>query len=154
MMVGPEIERTGLVRHCSRLFVTGANVTVPLLTIVLRKAYGLGAQAMAGGSMKEPFFTVAWPTAEFGGMGLEGQVKLGFRNELEAMASAEDRKQRYDDLVEAAYQRGKALVAGASFAVDDVIDPAESRRWVTGALEAAPKPPKRDGKKRRNVDTW
>ena len=154
MMVGPEIERTGLVRHCSRLFVTGANLTVPLVTIVLRKAYGLGAQAMAGGSMKEPFFTVAWPTAEFGGMGLEGQVKLGFRNELELIEDAGARKRRYDELVDAAYQRGKALVAGTSFAVDDVIDPADSRRWVVGALDAAPKPPKRDGKKRRNIDTW
>jgi acetyl-CoA carboxylase carboxyltransferase component len=154
MMVGPEIERTGLVRHCSRLFVTGANLTVPLVTIVVRKAYGLGAQAMAGGSMKEPFFTVAWPTAEFGGMGLEGQVKLGFRNELELIDDASERKRRYDDLVDAAYQRGKALVAGTSFAVDDVIDPADSRRWVVGALDAAPKPPKREGKKRRNIDTW
>ena len=154
MMVGPEIERTGLVRHCSRLFVTGANLTVPLVTIVLRKAYGLGAQAMAGGSMKEPLFTVAWPTAEFGGMGLEGQVKLGFRNELELMDDAGARKQRYDELVEAAYQRGKSLVAGTSFAVDDVIDPADSRRWVVGALDAAPKPPRREGKKRRNIDTW
>jgi len=154
MMVGPEIERTGLVRHCSRLFVTGANVTVPLLTIVLRKAYGLGAQAMAGGSMKEPFFTVAWPMAEFGGMGLEGQVKLGFRNELAAIAEADARKRRYDELVEAAYQRGKALHSGVSFAVDDVIDPADSRRWVTGALAAVPSPPARAGKKRRNIDTW
>jgi len=153
-MVGPEIERTGLVRHCSRLFVTGANLTVPLVTIVLRKAYGLGAQAMAGGSMKEPLFTVAWPTAEFGGMGLEGQVKLGFRNELELMDDAGARKQRYDELVEAAYQRGKSLVAGTSFAVDDVIDPVDSRRWVVGALDAAPKPPRREGKKRRNIDTW
>jgi acetyl/propionyl-CoA carboxylase alpha subunit len=154
MMVGPEIEKTGLVRHCSRLFVTGANVDVPLLTIVLRKAYGLGAQAMAGGSMKEPLFTVAWPTAEFGGMGLEGQVKLGFRNELEGIADPEARKRRYDDLVEAAYQRGKALSAGVSFAVDDVIDPADSRRWIVGALDAAPRPALREGKKRRNVDTW
>jgi acetyl/propionyl-CoA carboxylase alpha subunit len=154
MMVGPEIEKTGLVRHCSRLFVTGANVDVPLLTIVLRKAYGLGAQAMAGGSMKEPLFTVAWPTAEFGGMGLEGQVKLGFRNELEAIVDPEARKRRYDDLVEAAYQRGKALSAGVSFAVDDVIDPADSRRWIAGALDAAPRPAQREGKKRRNVDTW
>ena len=154
MMVGPEIERTGLVRHCSRLFVTGANVTVPLLTIVLRKAYGLGAQAMAGGSMKEPFFTVAWPTAEFGGMGLEGQVKLGFRNELAAIDDPEARTQRYDDLVEAAYHRGKALHSGASFAVDDVIDPADSRRWVVGALESAPTALRRTGKKRQHIDTW
>ena len=154
MMVGPDIERTGLVRHCSRLFVTGANITVPLLTIVLRKAYGLGAQAMAGGSMKEPFFTVAWPMAEFGGMGLEGQVKLGFRNELAAIEDPEARKQRYEQLVEAAYRRGKALNSGVSFAVDDVIDPADSRRWVVGALEAAPAAPRREGKKRQQIDTW
>ena len=127
MMVGPEIERTALVRHCCRLFVTGANVTVPTLTIVLRKAYGLGAQAMAGGDLKEPFFTVAWPTAEFGGMGLEGQVKLGFRNELAAIEDPEERRARYEELVAAAYERGSALTAGAAFAVDDVIDPADSR---------------------------
>ena len=84
IMVGPEVEKTALVRHCSRMFVIGANLTVPFFTIVLRKGYGLGAQAMAGGSFKAPFFTVAWPTGEFGGMGLEGAVKLGYRNELAA----------------------------------------------------------------------
>ncbi len=154
MMVGPEIERTALVRHCCRLFVTGANVTVPTLTIVLRKAYGLGAQAMAGGDLKEPFFTVAWPTAEFGGMGLEGQVKLGFRNELAAIEDPEERRARYEELVAAAYERGSALTAGAAFAVDDVIDPADSRRWIARSLDSVPPPPVRDGKKRRNIDTW
>ena len=154
MMVGPEIERTALVRHCSRLFVVGANITVPSLTIVLRKAYGLGAQAMAGGDLKEPFFTVAWPTAEFGGMGLEGQVKLGFRNELAAIEDPEERRARYEELVAAAYERGSALTAGASFAVDDVIDPADSRRWIARTLDSVPPPPVRDGKKRRNIDTW
>ena len=154
MMVGPEIERTALVRHCCRLFVTGANITVPTLTIVLRKAYGLGAQAMAGGDLKEPFFTVAWPTAEFGGMGLEGQVKLGFRNELAAMEDPEERRVRYEELVAAAYERGSAITAGASFAVDDVIDPADSRRWIARTLDSVPRPPVRDGKKRRNIDTW
>ena len=154
MMVGPEIEKTALVRHCSRLFVIGANLTVPVVNIVLRKAYGLGAQAMAGGSFKDPFATVAWPTAEFGGMGLEGQVKLGFRNELEAIEDPTERTARYDALVEAAYQRGKALVAGTSFAVDDVIDPADSRRWITKSFDAAPLPERREGKKRRNIDTW
>ena len=154
MMVGPEIERTALVRHCCRLFVVGANITVPSLTIVLRKAYGLGAQAMAGGDLKEPFFTVAWPTAEFGGMGLEGQVKLGFRNELAAIEDPEERRARYEELVAAAYERGSALTAGASFAVDDVIDPADSRRWIARSLDSVPPPPVRDGKKRRNVDTW
>ena len=154
MMVGPEVEKTALVRHCSRLFVTGANLTVPHVTMVLRKAYGLGAQAMAGGSFKEPFATVAWPTAEFGGMGLEGQVKLGFRNELAAIEDPAERKARYDQLVDAAYQRGRALVAGTSFAVDDVIDPADSRRWISAAFDSAPPPPHRTGKKRRNIDTW
>ena len=154
MMVGPEIEKTALVRHCSRLFVTGANLTVPVINIVLRKAYGLGAQAMAGGSFKDPFATLAWPTAEFGGMGIEGQVKLGFRNELAAIEDPEERKQRYDQLVEAAYQRGKALVAGTSFAVDDVIDPADSRHWITKCFDAAPLPEIRSGKKRNNIDTW
>ena len=154
MMVGPEVEKTALVRHCSRLFVTGANLTVPHVTIVLRKAYGLGAQAMAGGSFKEPFAAVAWPTGEFGGMGLEGQVKLGFRNELAAIDDPDERIARYEALVAAAYERGKALNAGMSFQVDDVIDPADSRRWITTALDAAPAPTARQGKKRRNVDTW
>ena len=97
MMVGPEVEKTALVRHCSRLFVTGANLTVPHMTIVLRKAYGLGAQAMAGGSFWEPMFAVSWPTGEFGGMGLEGQVKLGFRNELAAIEDPAERAQRYEE---------------------------------------------------------
>ena len=154
MMVGPEVEKTALVRHCSRLFVTGANLTVPHVTIVLRKAYGLGAQAMAGGSFKEPFAAVAWPTGEFGGMGLEGQVKLGFRNELAAIEDPQERIDRYDALVAAAYERGKALNAGMSFAVDDVIDPADSRRWITAAFDAVPPPLPRKEKKRRNVDTW
>src|ERR1019366_5667683 len=85
IMVGPEVEKTALVRHAARMFVTGANISVPFFTIILRKGYGLGAQAMAGGSFKAPFFTVAWPTGEFGGMGLEGAVKLGYRNELAAI---------------------------------------------------------------------
>ena len=154
MMVGPEIERTALVRHCCRLFVTGANISVPMVTIVLRKAYGLGAQAMAGGDLKVPFATVAWPTGEFGGMGLEGQVKLGFRNELEAIEDTDERIARYNELVDAAYARGRALNSGVSFAVDDVIDPADSRRWIISALDSVPEPEKRSGKKRRNIDTW
>jgi len=154
MMVGPEIERTGLVRHCSRLFVTGANLTVPHVTIVIRKAYGLGAMAMAGGSFKEPFAVVAWPTGEFGGMGLEGQVKLGFRNELSMIDDPKARAQRYEELVELAYLRGRALNSGVSFAVDDVIDPADTRRWVSKAFDSVPPPPVREGKKRPNIDTW
>jgi acetyl-CoA carboxylase carboxyltransferase component len=153
-MVGPESEATGAVRHVSRMFVTGANLSVPFATIILRKGYGLGAQAMAGGSFKEPFAVGAWPTAEFGGMGLEGQVKLGFRNELAAMADPDARRARYDDLVAAAYERGKAISAGVSFQVDDVIDPADSRHFVARAFDSIPPPLPREGKKRAFVDVW
>jgi acetyl-CoA carboxylase carboxyltransferase component len=154
MMVGPEIEKTALVRHCNRLFVIGANLSVPMVMIVLRKGYGLGAQAMAGGSFKEPFAVGAWPTAEFGGMGLEGQVKLGFRNELAAMDDPDARLARYEQLVAAAYERGKAVQAGVSFQVDDVIDPADSRFFVASAFDSTPPPLPRAGKKRPFVDVW
>ncbi len=154
MMVGPEVEKTALVRHCSRLFVTGANLTIPHFTIVLRKAYGLGAQAMAGGSFKEPFFAMAWPTGEFGGMGLEGQVKLGYRNELAAIENPEERLERFKDLVARAYERGKAVSYGVSFGVDDVIDPADTRSRILNGLRSIPPLLPRREKKRRNVDTW
>ena len=95
MMVGPDVEETALVRHCNRLFVTGANLTVPTATVVLRKAYGLGAQAMMGGSTKAPLACLAWPTGEFGGMGLEGAVRLGYRRELDAAADPEAREELF-----------------------------------------------------------
>ena len=154
MMVGPEIERTALVRHCSRLFVTGANLTVPFMTVVLRKAYGLGAQAMAGGSFHAPLFTVAWPTGEFGGMGLEGAVKLGYRNELAALTDPEERRALYEKMVARMYHHGKALSTATTFEIDDVIDPVDTRRLIVAALESAPPPPARSGKKRPNIDTW
>ena len=153
-MVGPEIEKTALVRHCSRLFVTGANLAIPHVTVVLRKAYGLGAQAMAGGSFKEPFFAVAWPTGEFAGMGLEGQVKLGFRNELEAIEDPEERRKRYEDLLSRAYERSKAIHQGVSFGVDDVIDPADTRRWILAALQSVRSRHGHRDKPRPNIDTW
>ena len=154
MMVGPEVEKTALARHSARLFVTGANLTVPHVAIFLRKGYGLGAQAMVGGNTKEPFFAAAWPTGEFGGMGLEGQVKLGYRNELAAIEDPEERMARYEDLVERAYERGKALNQGVAFGLDDVIDPMDSRLWISAALRSVPTPPRREGKKRPNIDTW
>jgi acetyl/propionyl-CoA carboxylase alpha subunit len=153
-MVGPEAEKTALVRHCCRMFVTGASITVPFFTIVLRKSYGLGAQGMAGGSFKAPFFAVSWPTGEFGGMGLEGAVKLGFRKELAALADPVERKALYDKMVAKMYEHGKALSTATYFEIDDVIDPAESRRWITSALRSLPAPPPRPGKKRPCVDTW
>ena len=154
MMVGPEVEKTALVRHCSRLFVTGANLGVPFGTIVLRKAYGLGAQAMAGGSFHAGTFAISWPTGEFGGMGLEGAVKLGYRKELEAVSDAGERRALFDKMVAAAYARGKALSTATYFEVDEVIDPADSRRWVATALLDAPPRPRNPHKKRPNIDTW
>ncbi len=154
MMVGPEVEKTALVRHCCRLFVVGASVTVPIFTIVLRKGYGLGAQAMAGGSFHVPVFTVAWPTGEFGGMGLEGAVKLGYRNELAAIADPAERRAAFEEMVARAYEHGKALSMASVFEIDDVIDPAASRARIVAALRVLPPPPRREGKKRACVDTW
>jgi acetyl-CoA carboxylase carboxyltransferase component len=153
IMVGPDAEATALVRHASRLFVTGASLTVPYGTIILRKAYGLGAQTMAGGSFKAPLFCVAWPTGELGGMGLEGAVRLGYRNELAAIEDEAEREAAFERMVEEAYQRGKALNAASHFEIDDVIDPADSRRWITTMLASAPPAPPREGRK-RIVDTW
>jgi len=154
MMVGPEVEKTALVRHCCRMFVVGSTVTVPMFTIVLRKCYGLGAQAMAAGSLKAPFFTVSWPTGEFGGMGLEGAVKLGYRSELAAIEDPAERATRFEEMVERMYQHGKAVNTASHFEFDDVIDPAESRTWITRALRSVPPPEPRSGKKRPCIDTW
>jgi len=154
IMVGPEIEKTALVRHSSRMFVIGANLTTPFFTIILRKAYGLGAIAMAGGNYKQPYFTVAWPTGEFGGMGLEGSVKLGYRKELEAIEDPEKRMAEYERRVAAAYERGKALNNATGFGVDDAIDPSESRFWVASLLRSIRPPPPREGKKRPAIDAW
>ncbi|MBI3786161.1 MAG: carbamoyl-phosphate synthase large subunit [Deltaproteobacteria bacterium] len=154
IMVGPEAEKTALVRHACRMFVVGASVSVPFFTIVLRKGYGLGAQAMAGGSFKAGVFTVAWPTGEFGGMGLEGAVKLGFRKELEAVDDAAERKKLFDYMVGRAYEHGKGLNMASHFEIDDVIDPAESRHWIMNALRSVPPAQPRTHKKRPCVDTW
>ena len=153
-MVGPEAERTGQVRHVSRMFVIGASLTVPLCTIVLRKGYGLGAQAMAGGSFRSPLFLVAWPSGELGGMGLEGAVRLGFRRELEAGEDPDEREALFASMVDLAYAHGKALNVATAYEIDDVIDPAESRRRIVEALRASPPPPARTGKKRNCIDTW
>ncbi|MEV6241932.1 carboxyl transferase domain-containing protein [Lentzea sp. NPDC051838] len=152
-MVGPEAERTATVRHLTRMVVTGANLTVPFGLVILRKAYGLGAQAMAGGSLKVPQFALSWPTGEFGPMGLEGAVKLGFKRELEAIDDPQERKLRYDQMVEAAYEHGKALNVASVFEIDDVIDPADTRRWIATAL-APTTSRQHKGKKRPFIDTW
>ncbi len=153
-MVGPEAEKTGLVRHVSRMFVTARSVTSPTCTIVLRKAYGLGAQAMASGGFKFPLFTVAWPTGEFGGMGLEGAVKLGYRKELEAIEDPEEREAAYQALVDRMYEVGKGLSMADHFEIDDVIDPSDSRRWIVRGLKAARIEKSTKWGNRPMIDTW
>ncbi|OBI46838.1 carboxyl transferase domain-containing protein [Mycobacterium colombiense] len=130
-MVGPDAEIQAAVRRFGRMFVLGARLTVPLGMIILRKGYGLGAMAMAGGSFRAPHFTVAWPTGEIGGMGLEGAVRLGFSKELAAVEDPAERQSLFERLVAAAYEHGKALRAATTFELDDVIDPAASRAWIT-----------------------
>ena len=159
MMVGPDVEATALVRHCSRLFVTGANLSVPMVSVVTRKAYGLGAQAMMGGSTKAPVACLAWPTGEFGGMGLEGAVRLGYRKELEAVANDAEREALFREMVDRMYAHGKAVSVASFFEIDDVIDPIDTRRWITTIFDSAPEthraaidpmaPPRRP-----NIDTW
>jgi len=153
-MVGPETEKTAQVRRVSGLFVTGANLRVPFLCVVLRKGYGLGAQAMAAGSFREPVFIVSWPTGEFGPMGLEGAVRLGFRRELAALADPAERQALYEKLVAASYARGKAVHTAESLDIDAVIDPSETRRWIVGALLDAAAARARGRRKRRVVDPW
>jgi acetyl-CoA carboxylase carboxyltransferase component len=153
-MVGPQAERTALVRHCCRLYVIAASMTVPIVTVVLRKGYGLGAQGMAGGSFWAPARIVSWPTGEFGGMGLEGAVKLAWRNELAAIADPAQRRAEFDRRLAQLYEQGKAISTAELFEIDDVIDPAATRRVIVETLRAMPPPPPRAGKKRPCIDTW
>jgi acetyl-CoA carboxylase carboxyltransferase component len=136
-MVGPEAERTAIVRRFGAMFVAGARLTVPVCAVVLRKAYGLGAMAMTAGDLRRPAITVAWPTGEFGGMGLEGAVRLGYRKELGAIADPVARRARYEELVAEQYARGKALSTAMAFEIDDVIDPAGTRAVLAGVLARA-----------------
>ena len=139
-MVGPEAEATGLVRRASEMLVAGAALRPPLVAVILRRGYGLGAQAMTGGSLHEPLLTVAWPGAHLGPMGLEGAVRLALRKELEAIADERDREQRVRDLTAAAEENARALNAAALFELDDVIDPAETRALVAATFAAAAYP--------------
>jgi acetyl-CoA carboxylase carboxyltransferase component len=150
-MVGPDSEKAAMVRKTARLFVTGGSLTVPFGTIVLRKGYGLGAQSMAGGSFKAPVFTVGWPTSEFGGMGLEGAVRLGYRKELEAITDPAEREVAYREMVDRMYTHGKGVSMADHFEIDDVIDPAESRKWIMAMLQSAGP---RSTTRRPMIDTW
>jgi acetyl-CoA carboxylase carboxyltransferase component len=153
-MVGPEAEESAQVRHFGRLFITAASVTVPWLTVVLRKGYGLGAQAMAGGSFHAKEMIVSWPTGEFGGMGLEGAIRLGFKRELDATTSELERSQLEAQLIAAAYKRGSALSMASHTEIDDVIDPADTRARLIRTLNACPAPMPRAAKKRPMIDAW
>jgi acetyl/propionyl-CoA carboxylase alpha subunit len=153
IMVGPDAEATALVRHAARMFVTAANLTVPMCTIVTRKGYGLGAQAMAAGSFKATIFTVGWPSSEFGGMGLEGFVRLGYRNELAAIEDPTERQQMFETMVAKMYEVGKGVSMADHFEIDDVIDPADTRRWITTAFRTTP-PAGSEPRSAPFVDTW
>ena len=149
-MVGPEIEKTAQVRHVSRLFVMAAKLRVPYFSVVLRKGYGLGAMGMTAGSFHAPIFNVAWPTGEFGAMGLEGAVRLGFRKELEALPEGAEREALFQKLLAQQYAHGEAMHMAATLEVDAVIDPAETRAWLVRGLAGARL---REGEG-RFVDTW
>jgi acetyl-CoA carboxylase carboxyltransferase component len=152
-MVGPEHEATGLVRHASRMLVAGAALRVPLVAVILRRGYGLGAQAMVAGSLHEPLLTVAWPAAHLGPMGLEGAVRLGLRKELEAIEDDAEREQRVRDVTALAQDNAKALNAARLFEIDDVIDPADTRALIAATLAAATQPAAAPHG-HRFVDTW
>ncbi|MBW3098966.1 acetyl-CoA carboxylase family protein [Pseudohoeflea coraliihabitans] len=151
-MVGPEAEKTALVRHVSRMFITAASLSVPMVTLVLRKAYGLGAMAMAGGSFHAPVASLAWPTGEFGGMGLEGAVRLAYRSDLAAAAEGAERDALFNRLLDTLYERGKALNVAAALDIDDVIDPQDSRSRIAAAFAAAGTIAR--GGRGRRIDTW
>lgn len=150
-MVGPESEEAAAVRHFSRLFIVGAHLRVPLMTIIVRKGYGLGAQAMAGGSFASPIATIAWPTGEIGGMGLEGAVRLGFAKELDAIDDEAEREAAFDALVAAHYDVGKAINGAMKHEFDEVIDPADTRRWITATVGHVPMDTRSGG---RYIDAW
>jgi acetyl-CoA carboxylase carboxyltransferase component len=153
-MVGPEVEERAQVRHVSRMFVAAASLRVPYFTVVLRKGYGLGAMAMAGGGFHTPFLTAAWPTGEFGGMGLEGAVRLGFRRELEAVENPREREALYQRLVAQSYEKGKALNMASHFEIDAVVDPMETRQWILGALRSLPANATSNSQRHPSLDPW
>jgi acetyl/propionyl-CoA carboxylase alpha subunit/acetyl-CoA carboxylase carboxyltransferase component len=154
IMVGPDVEKTALVRHSSRLFLIGANITIPTFGVVLRKVYGLGGIAMTGGSFKANLFTVSWPTGEWGTMGLEGSVHLAYRNEMAAIEDPVERRRFFDAHVAAAYESGRAVRLANAFSIDDAIDPADTRFWLANMLASLRPPAPREGKKRPFIDAW
>ncbi len=155
-MVGPESERTAAVRHTARLFLAAATASVPFLCVIVRRAFGLGAQAMAGGSLHAPAVTLAWPSGELGAMGVEGAVRLALRGELAAIADEAERERRVRDLVVAVRANSGALNAATYFELDDVIDPADTRARLAQTLAAVrvSPPDPATGRRRTMVDAW
>jgi acetyl-CoA carboxylase carboxyltransferase component len=153
-MVGPAIEAQAQVRHVCRMFVVAAHLQVPFFSVVLRKGYGLGAQAMAAGGFDAPVFNVSWPTGEFGGMGLEGAVRLGFRKELEALPEGTERDALFKQLVDQQYAKGEAINMATTLEIDAVIDPADTRAWLVDGLASVANMPAPSASAARFVDVW
>ena len=153
-MVGPESDAQAAVRRMSSFFVSFASVTVPIVAIILRKGYGLGAMAMTGGGFLSPVYIAAWPTGEFGGMGLEGAVKLGYKQELAAVEDEVERQVLFDKLVAKMYEIGKATEAAAHLEIDAVVDPADTREIILKAINSAPNTKRSHSPRRNFVDTW
>jgi len=152
-MVGPEIEKRAQVRHVCRMFVIGSHLTVPYFTVVLRRGYGLGAMAMARGGFQESFFTAAWPTGEFGAMGIEGAIKSGFKKELAAVTDEQEREKLYQQLVGELYKRGKAINIASYLEIDAVIDPADTRKWIMQGIKSVPSESSKE-RCRSFIDPW
>lgn len=154
-MAGPEHERLALVRHFARLFNTGANLSVPMFGVVVRKAYGVAVLAMCGASSVTPLLTVAWPTAEFAGASIDGMARLSAREELEGVNDPQEREEIYQAHLASFVEGARAVNSGGThYGIDDVIDPADTRTWIVQGLRSAPPVPARAGKKRPNLDTW
>ncbi|MDF1686807.1 MAG: carboxyl transferase domain-containing protein [Parvibaculaceae bacterium] len=153
-MVGPDIEETAQVRHVSRMFINAAHMKVPFFTVVLRKGYGLGAQGMAAGSFHKPFFNISWPTGEFGGMGLEGAVRLGFKKEMEAIEDLDERDAFYQKMVDAMYEKGKAINMASFLEIDGVIDPEQTRHWLVRGLKSVPETKRTANTPPGFIDAW
>ena len=149
-MVGPQIEQQAQVRHVSRMFIAAAHLRVPFISVVLRKGYGLGAMAMAAGGFHAPLATLSWPSGEFGGMGLEGAVRLGYRKELDAVPEGAERHALFQRLVDEHYDKGSALNMAATLEIDAVIDPAQTRDWIVRGLSAG----RVDGQMGPSIDSW
>lgn len=153
-MVGPAIEETAQVRRVSQMLVVAASTTVPMFNIVLRKAYGLGALGIGGGSFHAPVFTVAWPTGEVGGMNLEGAVRLAYRKELDAIVDPVEQKRWFDERLAEAYELGTAQNAASFFQLDAIVDPSETRSWIVRGLESAPQCVPAAGRRRPFISVW